>query len=88
MPAEIRALIEQEAGAGARDYRKAIRERLEAIRELFKIPRYKAVPAGEPEMDEPTTGHARQRDRDRNRTPPRPPSAARSPAPRPATSTR
>jgi hypothetical protein len=67
MPEEIRALIEQEAGTGARDYRQAIRERLEAIRELFKVPRYKAVPAGELEMDEPTTGHARQRDRDRNR---------------------
>lgn len=67
MPEAIRALIEQEAGAGARDYRKAIRERLEAIRELFKVPRYKAVPAGELEMDEPTTGRAPQRDHGRSR---------------------
>jgi hypothetical protein len=67
MPDAIRALIEEAAGTTARDYRKAIRERLEAIRDLFKVPRYKAVPTGLLEMEDPTTGHARERDTDRDR---------------------
>jgi hypothetical protein len=71
MPDEIRALIEEAAGSTARDYRKAIRERLEAIRDLFKVPRYKAVPAGALEMEEPTSGHARDTDDERERKPKR-----------------
>lgn len=71
LPDAIRALIEEAAGSTARDYRKAIRERLETISDLFKVPRYKAVPAGLLEMEDPTSGHARDRDKDRDRKPKR-----------------
>lgn len=59
MPAELRAFQEEiAAGAQSRDHDKTIRERLGAIADLFRIPRYRPAPDGRAEVDEPTTGGA------------------------------
>ncbi len=57
MPDELRAFQEEIAqGASTRDHRKAIRERLSRIADLFHIPRYKAIDEGSASAEEPTTG--------------------------------
>jgi hypothetical protein len=57
MPPELRAFQEEiAAGSRSRDHSKAIRERLEALRDLFRISRYKPTPNGEQELDERNIG--------------------------------
>lgn len=57
MPAELRAFQEEiAAGANSRDHDKTIRERLSAIADLFRIPRYRPAPDGATEVDDSTTG--------------------------------
>jgi hypothetical protein len=59
MPEELRAFQEAiAAGSSSKDHRKAIRERLAQIAELFRIPRYRPARAGERELDEPSVGGA------------------------------
>ena len=59
MPPELRAIQEQiAAGSTARDHRKAIRERLSAIAELFRIPRYRPHENGDARIADGMTGGA------------------------------
>jgi len=56
MPEEISRLIEEvAAGSTARDYTKAVRERLKAIRDLFKLSRYRPSGKGDLTIDTETT---------------------------------
>jgi hypothetical protein len=57
MPDEIKALMEEiTAGASSHDHRQAIKDRLRAIRELFKISRYRPARAGNLHVAEQTVG--------------------------------
>jgi len=52
MPAEITQMMEEvAAGAASDDHRKAIRDRLNVIRDLFRLSRYKRTPAGDVVVD-------------------------------------
>jgi hypothetical protein len=57
MPRELRRFQEEIAsGSSAKDHTAAIRERLNTLRELFKIPRYRPHPEGTEELDQPNAG--------------------------------
>jgi hypothetical protein len=57
MPAELRTFQEEIAsGSSAKDHRTAIRDRLNKVRELFKITRYRPNPDGHEQLDQPNLG--------------------------------
>jgi hypothetical protein len=57
MPEEIKALMEEiTAGASTNDHRAAIKERLRAVRDLFKVSRYRPTSAGKLHVVEETAG--------------------------------
>jgi len=56
MPTAIRDLVDRAAaGAAATDHTQSIRERLDKIKDLFKLSRYVPTPAGTLRIDEATT---------------------------------
>ncbi len=56
MPKEISKLIEEvAAGSTVKDHTQAVRERLKAIRDLFKLSRYRPSEQGDQTIDEDTT---------------------------------
>lgn len=60
MPVELGAFQEVFAG-GDRDHDKSIRDRLQAIAELFKVPRYKPAPDGKVTVDQLRLGGSAER---------------------------
>ena len=73
MPEELRAFQEAIAsGSSSKDHRKAIRERLAQVAELFHIPRYRPADADERELDDPNVGGEPVRSRQRKRKTGRP----------------
>ncbi|MFD9697982.1 hypothetical protein [Lentzea sp. NPDC059081] len=57
IPAELNELMERiAAGSGVKDHQKSIRDRLHAIRHLFKVSRYRRVPNGSVEVSDEALG--------------------------------
>lgn len=57
LPDEIQALMDAViAGSSSTDHRQAIRERLQQIKDLFKLSRYRRTPAGSDKVDDTTIG--------------------------------
>jgi hypothetical protein len=57
MPVEIQSLIEEVvAGSSSADHKQAIRERLQQIRDLFRLSRYRRTPTGDVNVDGRTAG--------------------------------
>ena len=57
LPDEIQALMDAViAGSSSTDHRQAIRERLQQIKDLFKLSRYRRTPVGPDKVDDATVG--------------------------------